>query len=206
MTVEVIDCIRDVISHCDKPSWLSSVPRNFGDASAGTLKADELKIMCTVYLPIALVTLWGAGSSNVTHQSRAFFQCVIDNTMLLVSAIVVLCKRATSEARAHKYCSYIAQWLCGLQEIHSGSYTDRTNNHMAFHIFEFLLLFGPVYSWWCFPFERLIGHLQHIPHNDKCGKFFFEMHTRLLSHKVPRSTRSKSDRLLPEGGKASSVA
>ena len=204
--MEVIDRIRDVISHCDKPSWLSSVPRNFGDASAGTLKADEWKIMCTVYLPIALVTLWGAGSSHVTPEIGAFFRRVVDNTMLLVSAVVVLCKRATSEARAHKYRSYIAQWLRGLQEIHSGSYTDRTNNHMAFHIFEFLLLFGPVYSWWCFPFERLIGHLQHIPHNDKCGKFSFEMHTRLLSHKVPRSTRSKSDQLLPEGSKASLVA
>ena len=160
-----------MICHCDKPSWLSSVPQNFGDASAGTLKADEWKIMCTVYLPIALVTLWGEGSSHATPEIGAFFRRVLDNTMLLVSAVVVLCKRTMSEARARKYRAYLTHWLRGLQEVHAGSYSDRTNNHVAFHIFDFLLLFGPVYSWWCFPFERLIGQLQRIPHNDKFGEF-----------------------------------
>lgn len=72
VTLEVIDHICDVICHCDKPSWLSSVPQNFGDASAGTLKADEWKIMCTVYLLIALVTLWGAGSSHATPEIGVF--------------------------------------------------------------------------------------------------------------------------------------
>ncbi|KAI1797495.1 hypothetical protein LXA43DRAFT_877629 [Ganoderma leucocontextum] len=76
-----------------------------------------------------------------------------------------------SEVRTRKYCAYIADWLRGLQEIHAGSYSDQTNNHVAFHIFNFLLLFGPVYLWWCFPFEHLIGQLQRISHNDKFGEF-----------------------------------
>ncbi|KAE9382827.1 hypothetical protein BT96DRAFT_845020 [Gymnopus androsaceus JB14] len=37
------------------------------------------------------------------------------------------------------------------------------------HIYDFLLLFGPVISWWCFPFERLIGALQKINTNDFVG-------------------------------------
>lgn len=33
--------IREVIKDMVTPSWLESVPHNFGDALAGTLKADE---------------------------------------------------------------------------------------------------------------------------------------------------------------------
>ncbi|KAF8576401.1 hypothetical protein K439DRAFT_1622880 [Ramaria rubella] len=32
-------------------------------------------------------------------------------------------------------------------------------------------LFGLVQSWWCFPFECLIGMLQWLPHNHKFGQF-----------------------------------
>ncbi|KAJ7783918.1 hypothetical protein DFH07DRAFT_727790 [Mycena maculata] len=44
-----------------------------------------------------------------------------------------------------------------------------TNIHAAFHIYDFLLLFGPIISWWCFPFERLIGVLQRIKTSDQIG-------------------------------------
>jgi hypothetical protein len=54
--------IREVIRDTDTPSWLPSVPYNFGDASAGNLKADEWRTMSTVYLPISLVSLWGEGT------------------------------------------------------------------------------------------------------------------------------------------------
>ncbi|KAJ7610392.1 hypothetical protein FB45DRAFT_751377 [Roridomyces roridus] len=40
---------------------------------------------------------------------------------------------------------------------------------MAFHIYDFLLLFGPVISWWTFPFERIIGFLERINTNNHIG-------------------------------------
>ncbi|KAE9407462.1 hypothetical protein BT96DRAFT_809392, partial [Gymnopus androsaceus JB14] len=43
------------------------------------------------------------------------------------------------------------------------------NIHAAGHIYNFLLLFGPVLSWWCFSFEHLIGALQKINTNDHIG-------------------------------------
>ncbi|KAG2742833.1 hypothetical protein P692DRAFT_201870580 [Suillus brevipes Sb2] len=57
-TAEVLGRIRDVIRDASVPTWLGSVPSDFGDASAGTLKADEWRSLITVYLPIALVSLW----------------------------------------------------------------------------------------------------------------------------------------------------
>ena len=63
---EVMKCIRDVIQDTTTPSWVNSVPRNFGEAAAGTLKADEWHTMATIYLPIALISLWGENTRHAT--------------------------------------------------------------------------------------------------------------------------------------------
>jgi hypothetical protein len=39
-----------------------------------------------------------------------------------------------------------------------------------------LLQYGPVPSWWTFPFERIIGMLQRIPNNGKNGARPFMSH------------------------------
>ncbi|KAI0634151.1 hypothetical protein C8Q77DRAFT_1173032 [Trametes polyzona] len=174
-TPEVLERIRAVISETDSPSWLASVPKNFGDAAAGTLKAHEWRILCTVYLPLALISLWGDGSSMVSADSATWLKQVLDHTMMLVSAVTVVSARVMTQRRAAAYRTYIASWVRDLKELHPTA-TDRTNNHVAFHIYDFLVLFGPVYSWWCFPFERLIGYLQRLPQNHK----FAELEGTLL--------------------------
>ncbi|KAF8867824.1 hypothetical protein BD779DRAFT_1615764 [Infundibulicybe gibba] len=67
------------------------------------------------------------------------------------------------------YHKYMISYIEDLSDTHP-DVTKRTNHHMALHIYNFLLLFGPVHSWWCFPFERLIGILQRLPTNNKFGK------------------------------------
>jgi hypothetical protein len=160
--------IRDVIHDIDTPSWLSSVPKNFGDAAAGTLKADELRILSTVQLPIALVTLWGEGSSHETPAQAKHMRAVLDHTMSLVCAISLASKRTMTTARQNAYRAELLAWIQGLKTFHP-HVNHRLNGHMAIHIYDFLRLFGPVRSWWCFPFERLIGRLQRLPHNHKFG-------------------------------------
>ncbi|KAK0211557.1 hypothetical protein IW262DRAFT_1280913 [Armillaria fumosa] len=63
------------------------------------------------------------------------------------------------------------KWADGLFEIHphTKAQNSKPNVHASFHLYDFLLLFGPVYSWWTFPFERLIGTLQKINTNDHVG-------------------------------------
>ena len=46
------------------PSWVGSVPQNFGDAVVGTLKADELWTLGTIHLPLALISVWGQGTHH----------------------------------------------------------------------------------------------------------------------------------------------
>ncbi|TFK52916.1 hypothetical protein OE88DRAFT_1627523, partial [Heliocybe sulcata] len=142
VTQEVIQHIHNVIRETATPSWIDSVPYNFGEAAAGTLKADEWRTMTTIYLPIALVTLWGAGTQHATPQLATRCREVLDHTMDDIRNL----------RRLHRHAQF------------------RTNHHMALHIYDFLLLFGPVHSWWCFPFERLVGWLQRQGHNHKFGE------------------------------------
>ena len=171
VTPAVMQHIRNVIKHTVTPSWINSVPYNFGDAAAGPLKADEWRTMSTIYLPLALVSLWGEGTSHPSADIGVKLRRVLDHTMALVSAVTLACSRTTSQAHATAYRDYIVIYIRELQNLHPEA-TRRTNQHMAMHIYDFLQLFGPVHSWWCFPFERLIGQLQRMTNNHKYGKSF----------------------------------
>lgn len=162
--------IRVVIKTTSTPSWINSVPYNFGDSSAGTLKAHEWRTLATIYLPIALVTAWGEGSHHESPELAAKFGAVLDHTMELVSAVCLVCRRSINPSRATAYLNCITKYV---KDIHTffPNVTYRPNHHAAFHIYDFMLLFGPVHSWWCFPFERLIGILQRMPSNHHFGKF-----------------------------------
>jgi hypothetical protein len=173
-TLDVLEHIRKVVREFDTPSWVRSVPNNFGAASAGTLKADQWRTMATIYLPVALVSLWGRGMDHPSPEIKTTLQKALDHTMVLVFAILLACKRTTTLQHATLYRNYLATWVGNLKKVHPNA-KHNVNGHMAFHIYDFLLLFGPVHSWWCFAFERLIGQLQRLPSNHKLGmsKFCF---------------------------------
>jgi hypothetical protein len=165
-TQVILGRIRDVIRDTATPSWLGSVPSNFGDVSAGTIKADEWRSLVTIYLPIALISLWGSSSQQT--DSTADLKVILDHTMDLVSAVYLASARTMSAARAAAYRTYIASYVGKLKTIHP-TFGARPNHHASFHIYDYLLLFGPVHSWWSFPFERLIGIIQRLPTNHKSG-------------------------------------
>ena len=163
--------IRDVINTAVVPSWLkkNSIPGTFGSASAGTLKANEWRVLSTLYIPIALISVWGL---NTNHRSQSIADRqlkVLSHTMSLVSAVRLLFQTSTSKDLAERYLENITKYVRDLQTIHPEA-TFVPNHHMAFHIYDFLRLYGPAYSWWTFPFERLIGQLQCIKTNNRSGK------------------------------------
>lgn len=165
---EVMQKIRNVIAHTTTPSWVNSVPSNFGEASAGSIKADEWRTLGTIYFPLVLTSLWGEGSVHKSPERAAKLRSVLDLTMSLVSAVTVACKRTVTKERQETYRNQIAKYTQGLSKLYP-AFDHRPNNHVAFHIYDFLTLFGPVHSWWTFPFERLIGQLQRMPSNHKFG-------------------------------------
>ena len=156
------------------------MPRNFGEAKVGTLKADEWHTLATIYLPLALVSLWGEGSAHQSHEVKVHLQAVLDNTMALVSAIRIACSRTMTHSRIIAYRSCILTWLSTLP-VALPAAKPVPNCHMACHIYDYLKLFGPVRSWWCFPFEHLIGHLQCLLINHKFGMSLLIFSTAVLT-------------------------
>ena len=90
--------------------------------------------------------------------------------MLLVAAVRLALCTVTDKAIVERYLENIKDYVHDLQQIYPEAPLV-PNYHMAFHIYDFLELFGPVHSWWSFPFERLIGQLQRVPTNHKFGSY-----------------------------------
>lgn len=184
-THEVLQTIRLCIKNIKVPTWINSVPANFGDAREGSLKADEWRTLCTIYIPLALVVLWGEGSKHSDEAYEKRCRSVLDHTMKLVCAVNIACKRSSSDDLAQIYRSHMVDYVRDLRSIHPPA-RPKPNMHMSLHIYDFLLLFGPVHSWWCFPFERLIGALQKISTNGRSGTLALHL-TKLIiliKHKV----------------------
>ncbi|KAF8583264.1 hypothetical protein K439DRAFT_1349123 [Ramaria rubella] len=159
----------DVLNNTVTPLWLNSMPHNFGESAAGMLKADEWCTLSTVYLPLTLISLWGAGTTHQDSKTARRLRATLDHTMTLFSAVHLVCMRTMTKACMSSYHSYMATYIKDLKEIHP-TINHTTSHHMALHIYNFLGPFSPVHSWWCFPFERLIGILQQQPSNHKFGK------------------------------------
>ena len=162
--------VKDVIKNAVVPAWLknNSVPAIFGEASAGSIKAYEWCLLASLYLPITLISLWGL---NTNHPSEELAHCnlkILAHTMHLVAAVRVALKPHTNKDCAKRYLEHITTYVQDLRELHPDT-TYVPNHHMAFHIYDFIRLFGPTYSWWTYPYERLIGQLQNTNTNSRFG-------------------------------------
>lgn len=167
MPPESIAFIQKVILKTERPNWVRHVPKNFGDAAAGSLKADEWRQLATVFLPIALVILWAEKEGD----EASLFTDILAHSMALFQATTLVCRYLTNPRRSTQGRGHLKHWVDDLHRLHphTQSHARKTVVHLFFHVFEFLLLFGPAFGWWCFPLERLIGVLQKIKTNGRLG-------------------------------------
>ena len=90
--------------------------------------------------------------------------------MLLVSAVMLACKRTASERRSRDFLQCITDYLTKLQILHpDASYCPY--HHLAMHLPHFFRLFRPAQCFWTYPFERIIGQIQRILSNHQMGMF-----------------------------------
>jgi hypothetical protein len=151
------------------PSWVGSLPHDFGTKKAGTLKAYQWRILWTIYIPLALVSLWS--SDSVSHDPEPDNVSMVDvlaNVMHLATALTFVYKHTTNPIRAGAFRSHFAAHVSGLNALFPGF--GIPSYHTSFHLYDFLIALGPARSWWCFPFERLIGKLQRMKHNHRFGE------------------------------------
>ena len=175
--VPVKKLIREVIEDAIVPSWFQKPPARFGEEGVGTIKASEWRNLFALHIPLALMSAWDpesvrciAGANDTERREK--YDRILEVTMHLVCALTLMGKRRQSSKRSESYRVHLARWYQGIQEIWNEVGT-KPNVHAAFHIWDFIQLFGPAVFWWCFGFERLIGHLEKLPHNHTKRKSGF---------------------------------
>ncbi len=109
LTQKDVDEIRADIECMSTPSWLTSVPRNLGEASHGKLKSDQWRTLGTTYLPISLIRMW----SPLDDDSERSAQCkkLLSATLSLVSAVTIASSRTTSYDKADQYLRHMQNYL-----------------------------------------------------------------------------------------------
>lgn len=178
-----MDEIHLDIKNMTTPSWMTSVPYNLGSASHGKLKADQYRVLGLTYIPISLVRLWGNAVVGDERSERC--RKILDVTISLLSAVAIASSRATSHISAKLYLQHMQAYMTGVQSLFP-EYRFRPNHHMALHLHEYLVRYGPVHAWWTFPFERVIGMLQRIPTNYKEGDLDLKLIKTLATNYLRR--------------------
>jgi len=204
-TPAVMQCIRDVIQHTVVPSWVNSVPKNFGEAAAGPLKADEWRTMCLIYLPLALIYLWGEGSVHPSADDAIQFRQILDHTMSLVSAILLASMHTMTRARSDAYLECMRDYVRRFGVLHP-SENYKPNHHLSLHFPFFFTLFGPARVWWCFPFERLIGHIQRLLSNHKLGERFLFLGINVTDVTIYRTNGVNPTNITSQGDQTEALA
>ena len=177
------DC-QHPLAHQEHGSWhksalLGSVLNNFGDAMTGTLKANEWWTLGTIYLPIALISLWGEGTPHMSTKEAACFLQVLKHTMCLVLVVIIVSKHYVSSLHSSDYYKQMSTYLSDLQTIHPSA-NFHPYHHLSLHLPCFFHLFGPSCCFWTYPFERLIGWIQRLLSNHKIGTLSWLCYTMWL--------------------------
>lgn len=86
--------------------------------------------------------------------------------LLLCTAVRILASRTISLADARAGQDLLIQYChtCLDLQIHLV-----INHHLSTHFYDMIKLFGPVYGWWLFAFERFNGMLEKVHHNGHDG-------------------------------------
>ncbi|KAH9942644.1 hypothetical protein B0H21DRAFT_696303 [Amylocystis lapponica] len=180
---------EDTINSVRWPSHVTRLPKNLGE-NQSLKKADEWRRLLTI-TPIVLWTSWKDNSdkipvsappipSNAKYRPAHSRGCrdIYSVVLLLCAGVRILASRKITMAQARIGQDFLSQYCRRLKALGA----DLTiNHHLSMHFAQFIKLFGPVYGWWLFAFERFNGLLEKVHVNGHDGG---RMELTLLRHWV----------------------
>jgi hypothetical protein len=172
VTKQELKLLQKHIESIIRPPYRQAPPRDLGNPGHGKLKADQWKTCIEFDIPVSVAQLWSRETSppgqdlDVTARRDKVFQSI----MHLAVAVRWGTSYRISEHHSQLFEENMVAYLRLLLELYP-NIQFRPNHHTALHIGPLLTQFGPVHSWWMFPFERVIGILQKFNTNSKMGKY-----------------------------------
>ena len=85
---------------------------------------------------------------------------------LFVQACLIICKKTISFSECRQAQNFIVEYCEQFQQLY-GKESLVINMHLACHLHECILDYGPVNQFWCFGFERFNGILGSYPNNHQ---------------------------------------
>ncbi|GBE87684.1 hypothetical protein SCP_1103610 [Sparassis crispa] len=168
---------EDTVNSVRWPSHVTRLPKNLGE-NQSLKKADKWRRLLTI-MPILLWVCWKDEHDRIpnvtppippnaktrpTHSRNC--KSIYFTILLLCAGICILasCKISMSQAQIGQ--DFLTQYNRKMQELG----VDLTiNNHLSTHFAKFIKLFGPVYGWWLFAFERFNGMFERVNTNGHDG-------------------------------------
>lgn len=141
-------------------------------------KADEWRRLLTI-TPILLWWSWKndddeilnvpppipPNATQIPEHSRNP-SLIYSAVLLLCVAVRILASREISMTQARLGQTFLTEYIKALLALKVHLVI---NHHMAMHYLRMIKLFGPVYGWWLFAFERFNGMLEKVKTNGKDG-------------------------------------
>ena len=159
--------IWDDIAATVWPCWHAAPPHNLGQVSHGKLKADEWRSCFEFNIPVSLLQIKTWHNSSATEVD-SYREKLVHSTFLLATAIRWATSHHMSDTHIEEYTKTMKNYLKMLKELRP-TQCFHPNHINTLLVGDYLRLYGPVQSWWMFPFERVIGDLQRISTNNKPG-------------------------------------
>ncbi|KAJ4470297.1 hypothetical protein C8R41DRAFT_702963, partial [Lentinula lateritia] len=160
----VLERIQRAIREVVVPGWIAKPCESIGLPRGGTPKADNWRQLFSIFLPLALLSLWQEASPIAAEDANEMGS-VLRTSMYLTCAANKLTKHTSTAQDRLDYLDFLCNHIEGLKENFPGFI--QPSHHLAFHIFDNLELFSAVHHIWCFAGERFIGRLREIPINHK---------------------------------------
>ncbi|MBW0478120.1 hypothetical protein O181_017835 [Austropuccinia psidii MF-1] len=152
--------VNKMLPRIHVPTTIKRAPPILGKASHGRLKADELRHLFTIQLPLTLPVYWASGDPI----KRSLFQ----NFAHLVSLVNIAMKRSITNNLISQYRTHINAYLSSSLFLFPDT-PLAPNHHMAVHLADCLEKWGPSRAWWSFSMERLMGSLVKASTNNQIG-------------------------------------
>jgi len=149
LTMEQLRVAQERMKHVDLPSDIGRIPAKIaiGNDGFSNLTADQWKTFIMIY---STTVLWDMLDDN----DRKILGHFVRACNLLVARIITEDDLKEAQERL-KDMAYLIERVYGPEFITS-------NIHLALHIPDCCRDYGPIYSFWLFPFERLNGYIGKI--------------------------------------------
>lgn len=130
--------IQSTINQIRVPATVGRIPRKI-QSGFSSMTSDELKSWVLIYSSVAL-------KSVLDEKHYKVWMKFVHAISLIVRKVLNVNDLMTADALLLSFCSDV-------QEVYGEAFVT-PNFHMACHLVQVIKEYGPVYTFWCYSFER----------------------------------------------------